>query len=343
MNVLEKRIREIFRKTFGFRTLKTAAGAALAVLIAQAIHLDYAVNAGIIVILSVQQTKKKSRDLAIMRVGSTILALAIGSLVFSVVGFSALAFGIYLLLFIPSAVKLKFNDGIVPCSVLVSHLLASRSVAPDMLLNELMQMLIGAGIGFVLNYFMPSLEAALEKDIRQIDALMRSILLDMAESLRQPCLPLNADLFGELEPALEAGYARALQDAENRMSRDKTRYIRYMEIRDRQMEILRYMRRYFNRLREPCGFGDLAATLTEEIAGHFSDLIVPDAVIGKFRQSREQIRTMELPGTRDAFESRATLFEYLNDLEHLLEVRDMVAEEANAPEEPLGTASPSTP
>lgn len=334
-------------KIFGFRTLKTALGAALAVFIARSINLDYAVNAGIIVILSVQRTRRKSLDLAVMRIGSTILALAIGSIVFSLVGFSAIAFGIYLLLFIPSAVKLKFHDGIVPCSVLVSHLLASRSVAPAMLANEMMQMFIGAGIGFVLNYFMPSLEKQLAEDVAKVDALMGGVLKNMADCLRTPGTALSEPLFADLETALKDGYARALNDAENRMARDKTRQIRHMEVRDRQFEIMRYMRRYFNRLRLCCAHNHMTADLTEEIATHFNERVIPEGVLEKFRKSRAVFKTMPLPATREEFETRATLFEYLNDLEHLLSVQDMsaasVAMPASPPAAPLASIGPAGP
>lgn len=152
----------------GQRTLKTAIGAAIAIFISFSIGLSYGVNSGIIVILSVQSTKKKSRDLAIMRIGSTVLALTIGKLVFTLVGFSSIAFGVYLLFFIPIASRLKFHDGIVPCSVLVSHLLTAKSVTFAMLGNEMMQMLIGAGIGFILNFFMPNLEKQLTEDIQNL-------------------------------------------------------------------------------------------------------------------------------------------------------------------------------
>ncbi|EUJ32989.1 hypothetical protein MFLO_05220 [Listeria floridensis FSL S10-1187] len=42
----------------GLRTLKTAFGAALAILIAEWLKLDYAVSAGVITVLSIQNTKK---------------------------------------------------------------------------------------------------------------------------------------------------------------------------------------------------------------------------------------------------------------------------------------------
>lgn len=43
----------------GMRTIKTAVGACIAIWIANWLSLDYAVSAGVITILSIQNTKKK--------------------------------------------------------------------------------------------------------------------------------------------------------------------------------------------------------------------------------------------------------------------------------------------
>lgn len=43
----------------GMRTVKTAIAATLAIILAEWLHLEYAVSAGIIAILSVQNTKKR--------------------------------------------------------------------------------------------------------------------------------------------------------------------------------------------------------------------------------------------------------------------------------------------
>lgn len=156
------------KKLIGLRTIKTAIGAALAVFIAQLLNLNYGINAGIVVILSLQNTRKKSFQLAAIRISATFFALIIGAIVFSVFGFSALAFGIYLLLFIPFAARFRLNDGIVPASVLVSHLLGAKDVSFASLSNEMAQMIIGAGIALVLNIYMPGLEKSIREDIKRI-------------------------------------------------------------------------------------------------------------------------------------------------------------------------------
>lgn len=312
------------KKLIGFRTLKTVIGAAIAVYVSQLLNLNYAVNSGIIVILSVQATKKKSRDLAIMRIGSTVLALGIGTIVFSVIGFSAISFGVYLLFFIPIASKLKFNDGIVPCSVLVSHLVAVESVAFPSLMNEMMQMLIGAGIGFILNLYMPSMEFQIKKDIEEIEWMFKKVLFNMAESIRRGTPIIDNALYLELESKLKECNNRAWMESENKLTIEVTEHVKYIEGRLAQFEILHHMKRYFKRLKGQYEQTMMVADLTEMIAGRFDKTVTLDEIVEAFKGYRAKFKTMNLPETREEFEDRSVLYGYVNDLEHLLEAKGAI-------------------
>lgn len=314
-------------KYIGMRTVKTAFGAIVAVLISQFLNLDYAANSGIIVILSVQSTKKKSKDLAIMRIGSTILALTIGTLVFSFMGFTAVAFGVYLLIFIPIAVQLKFHDGIVPCSVLVTHLLSIQSVALPALVNEMMQMFIGAGIGFLLNLYMPSLEKRIEQDIVEIDEMVRKILFEMANCLRTKATTIDEMYYTQLEAKLKESYNRVKIESENQLIYKQYNHIHYMESRIIQYDILYHMRRCFKRLYASYKQTLMVADLTDMIAINFHGLEISEELNQQIQEYRSTFRLLPLPLTREEFENRATLYEYLNDLEHFLKAKSSLIEE----------------
>jgi len=105
----------------GLRTLKTAIAAVLSMLVAYGLDLLYAPAAGIIAILSVGNTKKASLYTAIGRFASLAIATIISFICFNLIGYNAIAFGVYLLLFIPVSVKFQLTDGIVVNSVLVTH------------------------------------------------------------------------------------------------------------------------------------------------------------------------------------------------------------------------------
>lgn len=310
------------RNFFGLRTIKTALGAALAIYLSQRMGLSYAVNSGIIVILSIQTTKRKSRDLAIMRLGSTVLALLIGAIMFSLIGFTPLAFGAYVLVFIPLAAKLKFNDGIVPCSVLVSHLLAVQSVSLPWLGNEMMQMVIGAGIGFLLNLQMPSLEKKLNEDILEIEKLQKSILINMAESLKNHQSSEKEDeLYKTLEEKLEKSYERALAESENHLTKNMTYYVKYIEMRSVQFEIMRYMKKYSKKIYKNTERTEMVEALTKIVADQLYELNTKEKLITELVVYKEIFKSMELPTTREDFENRASLYEFVGDLEHLVEVK----------------------
>ncbi|MGB6409277.1 MAG: aromatic acid exporter family protein, partial [Planococcus donghaensis] len=53
--------------SIGYRTMKTALGVAIAIYLAQLLQLDYYVSAGILTILCIQPTKKKSIRAAFSR------------------------------------------------------------------------------------------------------------------------------------------------------------------------------------------------------------------------------------------------------------------------------------
>ena len=95
------------KNMIGFRTLKTGIGATVAMLIAQKLNLSFSASAGIITILSIQNTKRASCEIAIRRMIATVIALAIGGILFELLGFNALVFGIYIIIFIPVTVRLR--------------------------------------------------------------------------------------------------------------------------------------------------------------------------------------------------------------------------------------------
>ena len=67
------------KKIIGAKTLKTAIGSCIAMLIASSIGLKYSASAGIITILSIQNTRRESLQIAIRRFISTVVALMIGA------------------------------------------------------------------------------------------------------------------------------------------------------------------------------------------------------------------------------------------------------------------------
>lgn len=312
---------EKIRGTIGARTLKTAFAAGVAIFLSILLGLSYAGNSGIIAILSVQNTKKKSSEIAKQRLFATIIAFAISSGVFLVLGFTPFAFAVYLLIFIPISVRLGLNEAIVPCSVLVTHLLAVESVAPAWLLNEFMQMVIGAGMGLLVNIHIPSLRVELENDINEIEAKMKEILHNMAGCLRHENFCHNQSLFDELESCLKKSRERVLQESYNYSGDDVNYYIRYMDMRNSQFEVLKHLGRYVDRVHLIDEQAYLAAAITDQVADDVSNLSPKKLSLEQLQAYRTQLSGMKLPKTREEFESQASIHEFMSDLELLIELK----------------------
>ncbi|SDI58502.1 aromatic acid exporter family protein [Proteiniclasticum ruminis] len=315
------------RKYVGYRTFKTAIGATLAVLIAEYVGLSYAVSAGVITVLSVQSTKRKSIEIALRRLGSTTLALAVAVAVFLLLGYSAWSFGIYLLLFIPTAAALNLNDGIVPSTVLVTHLLVEESVAFSWILNEYGILVIGAGIALLLNTYMPSVEKDIRAAQKEVEELFRAILLSFSRSILTQKKDHEAeDLLQKLDATLKRGMDKAQRLSSNYLSESFVYYVRYMEMRIKQYEVLKIMSDHLNHVTRYYEQNRLVASLSELVSDQFHEINTAKELMEDLCDYLEIFRKQDLPKTREEFENRSSLYQYIRDLQRLLEIKKKFSE-----------------
>lgn len=309
-------------KFFGYRTLKTSIGATAAIMLANQMGLQYSVSAGIITILSVQSTKRQSVNIAMQRLGACVLALAISSVLFGVLGYHAVIFGLFLLLFIPMAAKLKVAEGIVVSSVLVTHLLLEKSVMASLLWNEISLMLVGVGIALLLNLYMPSIEGKIKEDQSYIEEKMKEILLHMAMALKEHYVSIKEEeLFSSLENHLLQARSRAYKNLNNYFFADESYYAQYMEMRMQQFETMKRMRQHFQRFFMTYEQTVMIAHFTEKVAHSIYEGNTAENLLEDLYHLREHFRAMELPVTREEFENRAMLFQFLNDMQQFLEAK----------------------
>ncbi len=309
-------------KFIGYRTVKTAIAATIAIITADFLGLKYAAAAGIIAILSTQSTKRQSVTVALQRIGASFLALAIAPVLFILLGYNPLTFGLFLMIFITLAARLKVAEGIVVNSVLVTHLLVERSTAPGLLLNEISLMIVGTSIALILNLYMPSLEGKIKEDQRSIEILMKEILLHMAKALRDNSVSIREEqMFKDLGDLLEQGLSRAYRNLNNYFFINSNYYVEYMEMRLQQFHTLKRMRSHFQRFFMTYEQTDMMAEYTEEVAQSFHEKNTAKKLLVNLNSLREMYKAMKLPETREEFENRAMLFQFLNDMEEFLNIK----------------------
>lgn len=306
----------------GVRTWKTGIGAVIAMIISKEFGLSYWPAAGIITILSIQSTKRESLEIAIRRIESVLVALFISSILFLTLGFNSVVFGIYVLLFIPLTVRLRVTDGIVVSSVLVTHLLVEKTVTVHWIMNEIGLMLVGVGVALVLNSYMPKNEEKIKEDIEYISDKIKEIFMDMAYSLRTHSVSINQQrLFDELEKRIEIAKKRADDNFNNYLFSDVRYYVHYIEMRGVQLQVLKYMREHFARISMAVKQTELVANFTEELASVIGKEVNVNILMNRLNRLRRELSEQALPVTREEFENRAMLYQFLNDLEFFIETK----------------------
>ncbi len=311
------------RRCIGVRTLKTGIGATVAIMIAQGLGLDWSASAGIVAILSIQNTKRESVRMAVNRFYAAVLGLLFATLLFEGIAFHPVVFGLYLIGFIPLAVKCKIQEGIVPTAVLVTHLLASNNVTVALLINELLLIGIGAGVALILNLYIPSSEKELrevrhqaEDEMHQLFCMMREALLNNANGIA------DEKLIVTIGNTLEKGRREAYKQANNHyFFNARILYEDYFEMRLKQFQVLCYMqehfRRFFMQYQETKEVADFMEDVAESVHGKQSAYVLLNDLEGL----RQHFKQSALPSTREEFENRAMLYQFLNDLEHFLEIK----------------------
>lgn len=305
----------------GLRTIKTVIASVLAILIATQLHLLYATAAGIIAILSVGNTKKTSLKSGLGRVLSLGLAIILSFICFTTLGFHTWAFGVFLLVFIPLSVRFNLADAIVVNSVLITHFLVEKSFSWQMILNETLLMTIGVGLALLLNLYMPDNEKQLKEDIKAIEEDFRTIIFAMAAHLNlEKIAPLD-DACLDLRSKLRAALSQAHIHQKNQWISEEDYYSEYFSMRLAQLRILRDMVNLLIEIDIDGLFVDELRKVLISTAENFAEENDGKLILWQIEAVYQNYRQKPLPQTREEFENRALLFQFLQSFRSFVEIK----------------------
>lgn len=305
----------------GLRTIKTVIASVLAILIATQLHLLYATAAGIIAILSVGNTKKTSLKSGLGRLLSLGVAIILSFICFTTLGFHTWAFGVFLLVFIPLSVRFNLADAIVVNSVLITHFLVEKSFSWQMILNETLLMTIGVGLALLLNLYMPDNEKQLKEDIKAIEEDFRTIIFAMAAHLNlEKIAPLD-DACLDLRSKLRAALNQAHIHQKNQWLSEEDYYSDYFSMRLAQLRILRDMVNLLIEIDIDGLFVDELRKVLISTAENFAEENDGKLILWQIEAVYQNYRQKPLPQTREEFENRALLFQFLQSFRSFVEIK----------------------
>ncbi|MEG3294544.1 aromatic acid exporter family protein [Streptococcus suis] len=307
--------------SLSLRTIKLIFATVLAIYLATALGLSYATAAGIIAILSVLDTRKSSFKMARNRLFSTLLALTIAVLTFTLFGFGIWTLGIYLALYVPLAYRFNWEAGIAPSTVLVTHLLLEQDISLIFLGNELTLFLIGAGLALLFNLYMPSQEKKIQAYHDQVEDLLKQILLRFEAFLLNGDGRNEAELITQLDKTLDEALKVVYLDRHNQLFQQTNYQVHYFEMRAAQNKILRTMAGNINKCLLEGRENVILSSLFERAAQQLSRENSAKELLLDIELFHATFRERPLPQTRGEFETRATLFQLLHDMEAFIRLK----------------------
>ncbi len=306
----------------GLRTIKTVIAATLAIVLADYIGLSSPSTAGIIAILSVTNTKKSSFKVGIGRIIALFVAIGIAYICFKVLGYTPIAFGLYLLLYIPLAARADMSEAIPVNSVLITHFLNAKSMDLDIITNSIYLLFVGVGLALMANLYMPNVEDQIKRNKERVDKSIKLLLLKMSEFFKNPYAAIDCDVTcKEVALGIDEGERYARNHMENHLLVSDEYEISYFQMRRMQLMVLEDMVELIKQI-------DVDKDVSEEIQKLMVQIYETygeenDGVVLKEQVSHvyKQYETKALPKTREEFENRARLYQFLTEIQTFIDIK----------------------
>lgn len=302
--------------------IKLIIGAFLACVIADLLGLQYYAATGIITLLTIQDTRKETFVITLKRIVIFVIMTVLSAIVFPITGFCLIGFGTILIPYLFLCLWLKMPEAIAPIAVLCTHYMGSESCSWDMIQNEFLILVIGAGIGILCNAFMPDNRKKLLKFQKQTDEKIIGILHRMSINLlKEDKSEYTGSCFAELEEVLGSLKKEAMTYMANHVTDPDDYFLQYMNMRMRQCGRLRELYGSIMRIRLVVEEARPISQFLEKIANEFSEENDVESLLLELEQLTASYKTSELPSSREEFESRAILFEMLSNIKTFLQIK----------------------
>lgn len=300
-------------------SIKMTLAGAIALIIAYLLKIEYYTTAAAIAILSIQWTKTDFINIAIKRFISGLFAIGLAWLLFKVIDEGFIAFFIFLVIFITLSWSVKASEGIVPSVVIVTHFILIPEITTSFIIEEILIIVIAIGVAFVINMLYPQFSfKTLEYDLLKVDTIISDQLKASANNL------INNKNVSSIDQAKQA--LRKIMDEAEMVDKDVLikndhRYITYLYMRRTQLETIELINRHLKLIEHDHEYKTKIAKYIDKISDNINFNDNATNLMEELYTLRSYFMKAELPKTRDEFETRAMLFQILNELKLFLQFK----------------------
>ncbi|MBD5457344.1 MAG: hypothetical protein HDR27_02080 [Lachnospiraceae bacterium] len=324
MKMLDRLLLDINTRKDGamLKITKIALGSVAAILLADALGLKYSASAGIITLLTIQDTTRETITISVKRILAFLLAVILAYAVFHLAGYRVLSFGIFLFLFAACCKPLHLSSAVSTNAVLVTHFLAEADMSFSQIGNETLLLCIGAGIGTLLNLYMPGKVKEIRMVQRILEEDMRKVLFRMSEYIqKEDKSDYTVACFDKLFSDVSTGKKQAFSYMNNTFFQESEYFIAYMNMREQQCIVLQEIYKRIVSIRTVPPQTEQISAFIYEISISFAEYNNAKALLEKLSVLFLQMKDSPLPVTREEFEDRALLYSILLDLNYFLQLK----------------------
>ncbi|MEK4006296.1 aromatic acid exporter family protein [Paenibacillus sp. FSL H3-0333] len=305
----------------GFRIIKTAAATLLSILLAAAAGIPNAQSAGLLAILGVETTRKRSLRTISARFFASLVGLFLGCILFFALGFHYWVLGLYVLFGFPLIVKAGFKEGIVTSSVIVFRVFGQADITVHILLQQVELLIIGLGSAGLVNFiYMPETGGMIAGIRKEVDGYFSVIFRQMARTLRDPGYIWDGqELIGAGE-TVQKGLMAASREMENHVIHPDEAWNVYFYMRKEQLESIQNMMQLLSQVYRQLPHGDMVAELFDQLSGD----VLAEEYTGRterlLEELQQEFQEMELPDSREEFEIRSAILQLCRELALYLKI-----------------------
>ncbi len=306
---------------------KISIAVAMAIGIANLLHLEFAISAGIVAILTILPTKRETVKTAAERLLAFLIAMGIAYVCFEVLGTNQWAFMVYILPYAFICCLKKWNAAIAMNSVLISHFISLGSMNVHTITNELLIFGVGVGIGIFMNLHLQSDRTAIRTLKKQTDEQIAKILERMGERINDKNLTdYNGECFKALEHIIRDAKNTAEINYKNQLKSQRDKDAEYISMRNRQYSVLREMYKMVSTLEATPRTARVIADFFDNMAEAFHENNDCKLLLEQFRKMDAYMEEQPLPENRQEFEDRARLFMLMRYIKEFLEIKESFME-----------------
>ena len=308
-------------------SLKIAVGSAAAIYIAEALHLEYAVSAGTVTLLSVLGTKWETVKVSGVRIATFFITSLLAIMLIPWMHSEWIAFGIVIFIVTFLSVIMGWKASLSVNGVIAAHFMMKMDFSIAFIFNEFMLVMLGVVIAFVLNLFHlnKNRKKDLIADMRYTEKTLQGILRELAEYLMQKeKKTLSSSVWEEicaLEKKLKEFMEEAREYQDNTFEFHHDYYQDYFEMRLEQCRMLDSLHYEMKNIRTVPKQAKVVADYMNYLVDYVKEKNVPDAQMERLQEIFADMKKEELPKSRDEFENRAMLYHIMMDIEEFLKYK----------------------